>query len=81
MSAYTPARGSRGDFKPGRGDLTGARFLANVEAEEAHDRARDAAIAELQEGHHFVYVDVPGRSMPVPVPKDAYQHLEKILGR
>lgn len=55
----TPARGPRGSYVPGRGDITGRQFLANsdekLKREEALKRTRNALTDQPS-----VLVDVPG---------------------
>ena len=65
------ARGQRpGDYRPGRGDLVGQRYLANTTEREKRDLALKITRNALQD-EPAVLVDVPGgRSFLIP--REAY---------
>ena len=66
----THARGPRGDYRVGRGDLTGARAVTARDQAEANAQAVDRAVTELRDPDtQLAWVDVPGRSARYPLPR------------
>lgn len=66
--------------QPGPGDLTGRRSIGLAEQKQEHERARERAIRDLNEGHGYQYISVPGHGLAC-IPKDVFEYLKKELAR
>lgn len=75
-----PATQRAGDVRTQHGDLCASRAAVLNEEKDGHEKIRADAIRELNEGHYFEYVAVPGRAA-YPIPKDVLSHLKKKFGR
>ena len=67
MTPSTIARGPRGSYVPGRGDITGQQYVASADEKILREAAMRNSRNALQDGSRLVLVDVPGgRSFLVP---------------
>jgi hypothetical protein len=72
-----PARGTYGDFSPGRGDITGRKFLNNAGRKQDRDQAKRATANALAGDEPCELVSVGPRAYLVPkVAADAIRAAE-----
>lgn len=65
MNTTHVSRGMRGDYSPGRGDLTGARHLANLADKEDREAALVHTINSLREDPIVIVPEHGGASWVV----------------
>lgn len=71
MNTTHVSRGTRGDYSPGRGDLTGARHLRNLDEKDERTAAINSTKVALIE-EPLVIVHGPGKQTWA-VPRAAYE--------
>lgn len=68
------ARGPRGSYVPGRGDITGRALVANSERQADHEAAKKRTMNALISGEPSVLVEVPGGSSYL-IPREAFNEV------
>lgn len=78
MTTPTTQRFGRRD--PGPFDLTGKKAATLADQKKEHEEARERAIRDLNEGHDYQYLQVPGHGLAC-VPKVVYEYLKEAFSR
>ena len=66
MNTTHVSRGLRGDYSPGRGDMTGARYMANLADKDNREAAVTHTINSLREDPIVIVPERGGASWACP---------------